>query len=188
MTPRLPGHDGAANANDEARPLLSASSPVRRYSNTEPLATSMHGATATVDEAPRTTRTRCSWPWLYVVAMCIGMAVVSDIGECLYLAPRIRLFESIICTSFYRETDHSVLGPGGEVPEKFCKIDPVQDQVASLLGWQYFFDSLPAILLPLPYGYLADKNGRKWLITLSLLGVTLSYAWTLVAVSESRLR
>ena len=120
--------------------------------------------------------------------MCIGMAVVSDIGECLFVAPRIRLFESVICTSFYRDTDPSVLGPGGEVPEKLCKIDPVQDQVASLLGWQYFFDSLPAILLPLPYGYLADKNGRKWLITLSLLGVTLSYAWTLVSVSKQRLR
>ncbi len=113
------------------------------------------------------------------------MAVVSDIGECLYTAPRIRLLESVVCTAYYLETDPSMVEPDGAVLEKLCKVNPVQDRVASLLGWQFFFDSLPAILLPLPYGYLADKRGRKWIITFSITGLALSYAWTLLAVRSS---
>jgi MFS family permease len=44
------------------------------------------------------------------------------------------------------------------------------------MGWQLFFDSIPAILLPIPYGYLADTRGRKWVLVLGLTGYTLSLA------------
>ncbi|KAI1013060.1 hypothetical protein LB503_001472 [Fusarium chuoi] len=129
-----------------------------------------------------THRTRCSWPWIYVVLLCIVLAVVSDVGESLYSAPRVRLFESVACTRHYLRHDPSLVDRDGSVPERLCKIDPVQDKVASVVGWQYFFDAIPAILLPIPYGYVADLRGRKWILVLALAGYTLSWASTLFFV------
>ncbi|KAM0334564.1 hypothetical protein ACHAPQ_005102 [Fusarium lateritium] len=129
-----------------------------------------------------THRSRCSWPWIYVVILCIALAIVSDIGDSLYAAPRVRLFESVACTRYYLRHDPSLVDPDGSVPERLCKIDLVQDKVASVVGWQYFFDAIPAILLPIPYGYVADLYGRKWILVLALVGYTLSWASTLFFV------
>lgn len=114
--------------------------------------------------------------------LCIVLAVVSDVGESLYSAPRVRLFESVACTRHYLRHDPSLVDRDGSVPERLCKIDPVQDKVASVVGWQYFFDAIPAILLPIPYGYVADLRGRKWILVLALAGYTLSWASTLFFV------
>jgi hypothetical protein len=130
--------------------------------------------------------TRCSWPWIYVVLLCIVLAVVSDVGESLYAAPRVRLFESVACTRYYLRHDPSLVDRDGSVPERLCKIDSVQDKVASVVGWQYFFDAIPAILLPIPYGYVADLHGRKWILVLALVGYTLSWASTLFFVSIAK--
>ncbi|KAI1421270.1 major facilitator superfamily domain-containing protein [Xylaria sp. FL1777] len=127
-------------------------------------------------------QTRCTWPWIYVVLGCIVIAIVSEIGEYLYAAPRVRLFESVSCTRYYLEHDPSVIRPDGSVPEALCKVNPVQDEVASILGWQLFFDSIPAILLPLPFGYLADKYGRKWILHTAMIGYTLTWASTLLFI------
>ncbi|KAJ9498436.1 hypothetical protein H2202_006123 [Exophiala xenobiotica] len=124
--------------------------------------------------------TRCPWPWMHVVALVIIIAVVSDIGESLYAAPRVRLFESVVCTRYYVYEDPSLVHRHGHhVPEHLCKVNPVQDELASVLGWQLFFDSIPAILLPVPYGYLADTRGRKRILIMAMVGYTLSYVWTL---------
>jgi len=130
------------------------------------------------------TKTRCQWPWFYVVALVIATAVISDIGEDLYGAPRLRLFESVICKSYYAEHNPSLIGPGGSVDERYCKIDGVQDSLAELLGWVYFSNSVPAILLPIPYGYLADRIGRKWILVAAMTGLALSYALPLYFVSH----
>lgn len=125
---------------------------------------------------------RCTWSWVNVVALCIALAITADIGEYLFLAPKVRLFESVICTDHYLREDPSLVGRDGSVQEHFCKVDAVQDKLAMILGWQYTFDSIPAILLAVPYGYLADKYGRKWITTLSLMGYALSWVWTLFIV------
>jgi hypothetical protein len=164
------GDEGATAA--EARPLLS------------PPPTEIQGGPAKSIVSAR--RTRCLWPWIYVVLVCIGLAVVSDIGESLYVAPRVRLFESVACTRYYLQNDPSLVDRDGSVPERFCKIDPVQSKVASVLGWQLFFESIPAILLPIPYGYIADSHGRKWILVLALTGYTMSWASTLFFVRISK--
>ncbi|KAI1360575.1 major facilitator superfamily domain-containing protein [Xylaria arbuscula] len=128
---------------------------------------------------PPAHKTRYTWPWVYVVLACIAIAIVSETGEFLFMAPRVRLFESVSCERYYLEHDPSVIRPDGSVPEYKCKINPVQDEVASVLGWQLFFDSIPAIILPLPFGYLADKYGRKWVLFTSMIGYTMTWVSTL---------
>lgn len=131
-------------------------------------------------------RTRCTWPWIYVVLTCIAIAIVSEIGEYLFMAPRVRLFESVSCERYYIEHDPSVIQPDGSVLEYLCKVNPIQDEVAFVLGWQLFFDSIPAIVLPLPFGYLADKYGRKWVLFTSMIGYTMTWVSTLFFVSRLR--
>ncbi|KAI0391243.1 major facilitator superfamily domain-containing protein [Xylariaceae sp. FL0594] len=161
------------------------------HPETEPLLTS-HGSRddALKSSAPSTIpshKTRCTWPWIYVVLACIAVAITAEIGEYLYTAPRVRLFESVSCTRYYLEHDPSVVGPDGSVPESLCKINPVQNEVASVLGWQLFFDSIPAIILPLPFGYLADTYGRKWIFVTAMIGYSLTWSSTLFFVGVMRL-
>lgn len=154
---------------DETRPLLSSSTTTRDTANNT-AATPIH-------------RSRCSWPWTHVVGLVLCIAVFADIGESMFLAPRMRLYESVICSEYFSQSNPSLIEPDGTIPEKICKVTPVQEQLATLLGWQSFIDSIPAILLPIPFGYLADKYGRKWIMALGLIGFTLSYAWAEFVVS-----
>lgn len=163
------GHEDAS----ETRPLLSTFARARESAG-KPLAPSPSH------------RSRCTWPWIYVIVLLIGIAIISDVGESLYAAPRVRLFESVICTGHYLQVDPSLVDRDGAVPEHLCKVNPVQDKLASILGWQSFIDSIPAILLPIPYGYLADKHGRKWILILAMTGYTMSYVWTELVVSFIR--
>lgn len=119
------------------------------------------------------TRTRCTWPWLRVVLLLLLLAFVADVGETLFTAPRIRFVEAIACLRYYRIQDPSLIGPGGFVPERFCQIEEVQSKVMSVMGGQLFFDSISSILLPLPYGLLADVWGRKLLLVIGIGGCTL---------------
>ncbi|ETS80881.1 hypothetical protein PFICI_08410 [Pestalotiopsis fici W106-1] len=168
-------HEEHAEAG-ETRPLL--------LSSTERAATS-----APSEARSPTHRSRCSWPWTHVVGLVLCIAILADLGESMFMAPRMRLYESVICSEFFSQADPSLIGPDGTVPEKMCKVTPVQEQLATLLGWQSFIDSIPAILLPIPFCYLADKYGRKWIMALGLIGFTLSYAWAeLVVASGLRLQ
>lgn len=151
----------------ETRPLLSPSAGQ----------TEIHEAQAAAAEDSPTHRSRCSWPWTHVIGLVLSIAIISDFSESMFTAPRIRLYESVICAEFFSRADPSLVGPDGNVPERLCKVVPVQEELATLLGWQSFIDSIPAILLPIPFGYLADKYGRKWIMTLGLVGFTLAYAW-----------
>lgn len=102
--------------------------------------------------------------------------MTADTREVLFLAPKTRLFESMICTDHYRQEYPSQVGEGGFVPEHLCKVDAVQGSLATILGWQLLFDNIPAILLPIPYGYLADTYGRNSIAVFSMLGYALSWA------------
>ncbi|GIZ42872.1 hypothetical protein CKM354_000612200 [Cercospora kikuchii] len=126
------------------------------------------------------------WPWLLVVALVIAVAVVSDIGEALFSVPKVRLFESAICARYHAEYDPDAFGPGKhDIPEHLCKLDPIQDSLAGLLGWQLFFEGVPAILLPVPFGHLADQLGRRWILACALAGFAMSYLWTLFIIGAT---
>ena len=46
-----------------------------------------------------------------------------------------------------------------------------------LFGWQDLWDSVPGIFLAVPYGALADKYGRRWILTLGLAGAECTMLW-----------
>jgi MFS family permease len=119
-------------------------------------------------------------PWVLLVVLAVGLIAIVDIGAFLADPPRIRMFEANLCLSYYREHDISVIGADGTIPEQLCKIDAVQQKLAMIFGWQETFDALPGMLLAVPFGTLADRVGRKWIFTASLMGLQFSFAWVLV--------
>ena len=70
-----------------------------------------------------------------------------EIPLILLLTSETRVFELILCRQYYAHVDPGKIGPGGRVPEQFCKLEAVQAQVANLKGGQQFFQNLPCMLL-----------------------------------------
>jgi hypothetical protein len=127
-------------------------------------------------------------PWVIMVVLAFALVAIIDMGAFLAEAPRTRVYESNICLGYYRETDPSVIGKDGLIAEKLCKVDAVQQKMAMIFGWQEMFDAIPSIFMAIPFGVLADKVGRKWIFTASLMGLQLNSAWVLVICKHSLLR
>jgi hypothetical protein len=118
-------------------------------------------------------------PWILLVGLIFLLVTIIDVGAYLAEPPQTRIFEANLCLRYYREHDASVILGDGSIPEKLCKVDVVQQRLAGILGWQEMFNALPGILLAVPYGTLADRVGRKWIFTASLVGLQLNFAWVL---------
>ncbi|KAF2622854.1 MFS general substrate transporter [Macroventuria anomochaeta] len=129
-----------------------------------------------LDQNPIPEKTK---PWVIMVILAFVLVAIIDMGAFLAEAPRTRVYEANICLGYYRESDPSVIGADGSIPEKLCKVDAVQQKMAMIFGWQEMFDVIPSIFLAIPFGALADKVGRKWIFTASLMGLQLNSAWVL---------
>ncbi|KAF2183449.1 MFS general substrate transporter [Zopfia rhizophila CBS 207.26] len=120
-----------------------------------------------------------SKPWILLVVLAFFLVAAIDIGAFLAEAPKTRVYEANLCLRYYEKHDPSKI-KNGNVDEILCKIDPVQEKMAMIMGWQDLWDSIPGIVLALPFGGLADKYGRKWIFTMSLIGLQLNSAWILL--------
>jgi hypothetical protein len=118
----------------------------------------------------------------------LAMATCFNLALQVLLPAQARIFESIFCEQWYR--DHKTPGnirlPDGSIDERFCKIPAVQKDLSSLRGWMEWWDALPALFLALPFGILADKSGRKWLLRLCITVTLLRWLW-IIFVSATRL-
>lgn len=80
-----------------------------------------------------------SKPWVVLVVLCLLLIAIVDMGAFLAEPPKTRIFEANICLSYYKQHDASAIGDDGNVPEKLCKIDEVQQKLAMIFGWQDTF-------------------------------------------------
>ena len=105
------------------------------------------------------------------VLVLVGITIVAvDFGDNLSYAPLVQILEQIIC-----ERQHSAGSiEGGSVSD--CKSDTVQSELALLMGWMAFWNQVPGIILALPYGFAADRIGRKPVLLLSVAGLLLQEA------------
>ncbi|KAJ5280716.1 hypothetical protein N7478_006088 [Penicillium angulare] len=105
-----------------------------------------------------------------------------EIGFAFIEGPMVRIFESIACRQWYLTADPSQIGANGQVPEEMCKGAEVQAELAAVKGYHMFFDGLLCALLAIPYGLLADRQGRKSTLVLGLPGFLLNAMITFVVM------
>ena len=97
--------------------------------------------------------------------------------------PSIRLFEIAICTRYYynqQKLSNPVAFSAANIREKECKIPQIQNELAFLTGWRFAFDAVPGLLTALIYGRLADRIGRRAILSLSFLGLLCSLVWVVI--------
>ncbi|OGM41898.1 MFS multidrug transporter [Aspergillus bombycis] len=106
------------------------------------------------------------------ITACIVMLIL-DIASSVPTAPRMVIFEDIICRNHYAAWwDISKLGD--------CKVKAVQGELALINGWKETFEKIPALLVSIPYGALADRIGRKKVLLLALTGCLLCDTWVAI--------
>ncbi|KAB8245009.1 MFS multidrug transporter [Aspergillus flavus] len=114
--------------------------------------------------------------WITTVILLCGGAVLFDLSNNLGSVAEVAILEDIVCRDYYATTTANPILPSLER----CKIDPVQTEIALLNGWRETFETIPAILLALPYGMLADKIGYRPVALLAFLGNAMSSNWSRV--------
>ncbi|KAH7024665.1 major facilitator superfamily domain-containing protein [Microdochium trichocladiopsis] len=92
--------------------------------------------------------------------------LIMSVSSFLSFAADTVILEDIICRKYYRDQ-----GGFTKLPERSCKVAPVQSQVAIINGWRSVAETLPALALAVPFGVLADSVGRKQVLVLALVGL-----------------
>ena len=92
------------------------------------------------EPTPRTQRST-----YHVLGLVLTIVFAADLAGSISKAPLIRVYESIICNSYYKTADPGLI-KNGQVEEWYCKVAPVQEELALLRGWHDFFDYLPGTL------------------------------------------
>ncbi|KAK0710408.1 major facilitator superfamily domain-containing protein [Apiosordaria backusii] len=135
-------------------------------------AAALLGSSATLTSTQdQDTRSHSIWP---AIIATTSVVILLDIGRYLSLAPQTAILESIVCNQYYAQNQpNTILEPRFNK----CKIEPVQSEVAIINGWKDVFGTLPAILVAVPYGALADRIGRKKVQLLAIIGICLSDGW-----------
>lgn len=86
-------------------------------------------------------------------------------GETVQPAPRIAIYESIVCQQYYDSP-----GPHD------CKVAPVQEELALLGGIERLSIIIPSVLA-IPFAALADRYGHSLILAIAIFGVFLEDGW-----------
>ncbi|KAL2140774.1 hypothetical protein VTI28DRAFT_3249 [Corynascus sepedonium] len=120
--------------------------------------------------APATPR-RAIRPLLLLVALV-------NLAWSLYQLPVSRVLESRLCRAHYAAHDPSILQPDGSIPEKLCKIDPVQQPLGRIQGMTEAAWVAGDFFMTIPLVCLADYLGHRFVLWLNLAPRVLLLAWT----------
>ncbi|KAK1570030.1 major facilitator superfamily domain-containing protein [Colletotrichum navitas] len=109
-----------------------------------------------------------------IIAICIFLIVIIELGAHLIAIPLNQVLEAIICHNLEPQMSPSA------ADDLRCKEEFVQSELSIIRGWQRTLEFIPGLLTAVPYGYFADRRGRGIVLTLSLLGITLSQAFQIL--------
>ena len=124
---------------------------------------------------------------IVVCVLCLQFLV--SFAKHIIEVPTIRLFEIAICDRYYNRlnTITQVMVYTAQIDEEKCKIPVIQNDLAFLVGWRFAFDALPGVLTALIYGRLADRFGRRPILSLSCLGLLCSLIWVVFVCYANKL-
>jgi MFS family permease len=112
----------------------------------------------------------------------LGCALIF-INEAEYFVKQVatmRAIEAMYCYQYYLARGSDLVGLGKHIPERLCKDDSIQKRLAETAGLIMFVRMLSAMIGALPLGSVADRYGRKTVIILHKVNVTISCTMWLV--------
>ncbi|KAH8682561.1 major facilitator superfamily domain-containing protein, partial [Xylariales sp. PMI_506] len=125
------------------------------------------------DEAGRPTENLSSSRLVRIIFVILMFVLLEGTSN-LQGIPINQILEDIICRNV-----RAGLRPGGA--SESCGDDPdVQGELALLKGWQSTLDLLAGVIAAIPFGFLADKYGRKLVLSIAILGAFLSQAFYII--------
>ncbi|PYI35294.1 MFS multidrug transporter [Aspergillus indologenus CBS 114.80] len=104
-------------------------------------------------QAQDTAKSPSSSSWVTLVVLLCGGAVLFDLANSLGSAAQTAIMENIVCKHYYSTA------ASGHLDADSCKIEPIQTEIALIAGWKDTFETIPGILLGVPFGMLADRYG-----------------------------
>lgn len=117
---------------------------------------------------------------IVICVLCVQFLV--SFAKHIIEVPTIRLFEIAICNRYYRsqQSIDQIAFSAANIDERRCKIPQIQNELAFLTGWRFAFDAVPSLLTALIYGRLADRIGRRAILSLACFGLLSSLVWVVV--------
>lgn len=154
--------------DEESQPLLSD----QRYSATKDIASSEPKLRSKWTILPHISFTDPKFRFLPLLGCLI---VLVNEGE--YYFKQIGYFravEALYCIEYFQQHDPSIATLGRGIPEKMCKLDPIQKKVATANGIVMLVRMASSFIGTVLVGYLADRLGRRFALIMHKVG-TLIY-------------
>lgn len=119
----------------------------------------------------------------FILTLCLGDELIGP--------AQTRVIEAVVCRHFYDRHDPSVILRGHDswwddqskhgvllgISERWCKVPQVQGEVATLKGWYAGLDSIGSLVLCIPFGWFADRYGRRPLLIMIAVATLLKASW-----------
>lgn len=78
------------------------------------------------------------------ILLCtFALYILASFAKHVIEVPSIALFEQTICTQYYRQHGNAAAYDTEEFAGSLCKVVPVQDKLATVVGWKLSFDAVP---------------------------------------------
>ncbi|KAH5125295.1 hypothetical protein HBH71_005050 [Parastagonospora nodorum] len=110
----------------------------------------------------------------------IGLLILVHLSTVLYTLPLNRVIESRLCLEHYKLHEPASIPPDGSIPEKLCKINEVQRQLAWLQGIMETTLIVCDFMITIPFSFVAEKYGFKvvlWCNMIPRIGLSI---WAIV--------
>ncbi|KAK3302862.1 uncharacterized protein B0T15DRAFT_495435 [Chaetomium strumarium] len=122
---------------------------------------------------PKVTHQARPTAWRTILSAA-AVLLILNIGSHITLVPQTAILQDIVCAKYYAHRAPLLGHPRADE----CKVEPVQSEVAYLNAWKDVVEAVPATVLAVPYGRLADRIGRKKVLLLAIAGCLLNDVWT----------
>ncbi|KAI1392694.1 MFS general substrate transporter [Hypoxylon trugodes] len=106
-----------------------------------------------------------------IINLLTLIAFVASCSSGFIGTPVTRVLEDIVCRKYYG------LQQDGPIDEKECKGTEVQERVAFIMAIAGSLDAAVGFLAALPWGFAADRIGRKPVFIICLFGTVLNILW-----------
>ncbi|KAI8937449.1 hypothetical protein NX059_005171 [Plenodomus lindquistii] len=119
-------------------------------------------------------------PSKHTIWPLICLLILVHLSSVLYSLPLNRVIELRLCQQYYNHNDPSSTQPDGSIPEKLCKIDDIQRQLAWLQGIMETTLVVCDFAVTIPFSFIAERCGVRFVLWCNLVPRIFMSAWALV--------